>query len=273
MTTTDCNTAATLNAKIASLVDQLANATDAARTSEAMAQYLEFAAQFHNYSWGNQMLIMFNRPDATQVAGYQAWRSMGRQVRKGEHGIAILAPVAYRVKDDAGEPTNEVRVSFKTVHVFDVAQTEGEPLPEAPNWKSADQDAQLSASLIAFARVNGIAVTIEALPGETQGQSRGGSIVLSPAAGTKTIIHELAHEMLHKHLAAMHMTREAKELQAESVAYVVARHFGLEPAGSPNYLALWGADGKNVRAILTTIQHCASEIITAVEGKPAAVEA
>lgn len=263
------NVSGTLGAKIADIVDQLANATDAARVAETMTQYLETAAQFHNYSWGNQMLIAFNRPDATQVAGYQAWRALGRQVRKGERGIAILAPVAIRLKDDAGEDTNEIRVGFKTVHVFDVAQTDGDPLPEPPDWKSPEQDAALAAGLIAFARAAGITVTTQDLPAEVQGQSRGGAIVLSPAAGTKTLIHELAHEMLHRHMLAGLLPREVKELQAESVAYVVARHFGLEPAGSPNYLALWGAEGKDIRATLATIQRCAAEMITAVEGEPA----
>jgi hypothetical protein len=264
----DTNSAASLNSRIAAIVDQLASATDAARAAETMTHYLEFAAQFHRYSWGNQMLIGLGHPDATQVAGYKTWQAMRRQVRKGERGIAILAPIAYRLKDAAGEPTPETRLTFKTVYVFDVSQTEGEPLPDAPEWKSPEQDAELTARLMAFARANGITVMVEDLPGEVQGQSRGGTIALSPKAGTKTLIHELAHELLHKStLAILVMSRDLKELQAESVAYVVARHFGLEPAGSPNYLALWGAQGKDVRATLSTIQHCAAQIIGAVEGQ------
>ena len=268
MTTNNSTTtnAATLSAKITALVEQLASATDDARASEAMARYLEFGSHFHTYSWGNQMLIWFSRPDATQVAGYRTWQSTGRQVRKGEHGIAILAPIAYHVKDAAGEPTPETHLTFKAVYVFDVSQTEGEPLPEPPNWKSPEQDAELTARLIAFAHANGITVKIEELPGEVQGESRGGTIALSCHAGTKTLIHELAHEMLHKNTVANLVPRDLKELQAESVAFVVARHFGLEPAGSPNYLALWGADSTTIRQSLTTIQKCAAEIIMAVEG-------
>ena len=199
------------------------------------------------------MLIAFSKPDATQVAGYKTWQGMKRYVRKGEHGIAILAPVVYHVKDDFGQPTPETHVNFKSVYVFDVSQTDGEPLPEPPNWKSPEQDAELTARLIAFAHANGIIVTVETLPGEVQGQSRGGTVALSPDAGTKTLIHELAHEMLHKNTVATLAPRNLKELQAESVAYVVARHFGLEPAGSPNYLALWGADSTTIRQSLTAI--------------------
>lgn len=271
MTTTDCTTndAGALGATIAQIVDQLASATDAARVAETMTHYLEVAAQFHTYSWGNQMLIAIKRPDATRVAGYQTWRAAGRQVRKGERGIAILAPVVVRLQDGDGEPTDQVRVSFKTVHVFDVAQTDGEPLPEPPDWKSPAQDAQLATRLTAFAEARGIKVIVAAMPGQTQGQSCGGTILLSPAAGTKTLIHELAHELLHQHLLTGMLPRQTVELQAESVAYVVARHFGLEPAGSPNYLALWGAEGKDIRATLATIQRCAAEIITAVEDTPA----
>jgi hypothetical protein len=268
MTTTD-STTDTLSAKIAAIVDQLANATDAARVAETMTRFLETAAQFHSYSWGNQMLIASSRPDATRVAGYQTWRGAGRQVRRGERGIAILAPVITQLKDESGEPAGNVRVSFKTVHVFDVAQTDGEPLPEPPAWTSPEQDTALAAGLTAFAIARGIQVIVGELPGQTQGASCGGTILLSPTAGTKTLIHELAHEMLHQHLLAGLLPRQTVELQAESVAYVVARHFGLEPAGSPNYLALWGAEGRDIRATLATIQRCAAEIIGAIEEAPA----
>lgn len=259
-------TSADLNAKIAALVDQLANATDAARLSDVMARYLDSMAAFHNYSFGNLMLIAHAMPTATRVAGYKTWQKVGRQVRKGEKGIAILAPCTYREKDANGEPTDQTRVFFKTVYVFDVSQTDGEPLPEAPTWRSPEQSAELHSRLIGYAQSLGITVTVRDLAGQTQGTSSGGHIELAPTAGTKTFLHELAHELMHKAAERATLARELLELQAESVAYVVAQHFGLQPEGSPNYLALWGADGKAVRETLGAIQRTAAEIIGAVEG-------
>lgn len=260
------NNSTELNSRISRFVESLIEATDKARASEALTAYLEAMSGFHGYSWNNTMLIWMHSPTATQVAGYKTWQQYGRQVRKGEKGIPILAPVTYQVKDSAGEPTGESKVFFKTVYVFDVAQTEGDPLPEPPNWKSPEQSEALQAKLLAFAAGRGITVVIQTNARGAQGVSLGGRIELAPEAGTKTLIHELAHELLHKTTVGALASRELKELQAESVAYVVAMHFGLEPDGSPNYLALWGAEAQDIRAHFATIQRCAAEIITAIEG-------
>src|SRR5262249_15236013 len=119
--------------------ERLAAAVDALVSSDQWTAWLESRARFHDYSFGNIMLIAFQRPDATQVAGYKAWQSMGRQVRKGEHGIAILAPIVRRVKDeetgkyqDARDDAGQRVVRFRTLYVFDVEQTYGDELPEAP---------------------------------------------------------------------------------------------------------------------------------------------
>jgi hypothetical protein len=131
------------------------------------------------------------------VAGFNAWKKMGRYVKRGEKGIPILAPMIYR-EDPDDEDSVKVLRGFRVVHVFDLAQTDGQPLPEQPNWKSPEKNLELQKKLMDFAEQNGIKVTIKELEGETQGISTGGSIVLSPEAGTKTLIHELAHELLHQ---------------------------------------------------------------------------
>jgi antirestriction protein ArdC len=259
-----------LNSRITAFFENLIASTSEAAKSEAVTNYLASMSAFHNYSWNNTMLIWMHKPDASQVAGYKTWQKLGRQVRKGEKGIPILAPVSYRQKDSEGEPTGEAKLFFKTVYVFDVSQTDGEPLPEAPNWKSTEKRAELESKLIDFATGRSITVTVSSdeRSDGAQGVSMGGTIELAPAAGTKTLIHELAHEMLHQATGAkLYASHELMELQAESVAYVVSKHFGMEPEGSPNYLALWGADPKDMRAHFATIQKCAAEIITAVEGK------
>ena len=226
-----------LNRQIEQHLEELAQATDKARTSEEMLRYLDFCAKFYQYSPSNVWLILFANPNATHVAGFNAWKKLGRYVMRGETGISILAPHFWKEEDSEG---NEIeRIGFHVAYVFDVSQTDGESLPEQPNWKSPEKNQELQTKLMDFAETNGIKVTIEALDGETQGVSMGGSIVLSPEAGTKTLIHEIAHELFHQ-VENNQLTRAEKEMEAESVAYVVCTYFGFSNLKSPNYLALHG---------------------------------
>jgi hypothetical protein len=264
--TAEPQASAQLTAKIESYVEELAALTDQARIADAMRAYLDTCARFHTYSWHNTLLILLARPTAQQVAGYRTWQQLKRQVRKGERGIPILAPMFIRLEKD--NPESKTLVRFKVVHVFDLAQTEGDPLPAPPDWTSPERNELLTQRLLAFAASLGITVTVKRLAGSTQGASTGGTILLSPEAGTKTLVHELAHELLHQgQQAESPMSREAKEAEAEAVAYVVGRHFGLESLGSPNYLALWHADSKVLKAQLERIVGCSRQIITALEGQ------
>ena len=98
--------------------------------SETLQQYLKAMGRFHRYSVGNAILIQLQKPDAAHVAGFRAWQKLGRHVKKGEHGIAIMAPVVYRKKVQDGDRDVEVVSTFKTAYVFDISQTEGRPMPE-----------------------------------------------------------------------------------------------------------------------------------------------
>jgi hypothetical protein len=190
-------TSSELSASITERIKELAEQTDIARLSEEMLRYLEVYSKFHQYSLGNVWLIMMAKPTASVLAGFQKWRSLKRFVRKGEHGIPILAPIL--VQEDSDDPDSRRMVrGFKVVYIFDVSQTDGEPLPEPPNWKSPEQNAVLSAKLVEFAKTKGISVTVKKLAGETQGLSKGGAIELDPAAGIKTLLHELGHELMHR---------------------------------------------------------------------------
>ncbi len=197
------------------------------------------------------------------VAGFQKWISMKRFVRKGERGIAILAPVLVPEVNEDGIQ-GEKLVGFKTVYVFDISQTDGEPLPEPPNWKSPEQNALLTKRLMDFAESRGIQVQVKELQGDTQGVSMGGTIILSPKAGTKTLIHEIAHELLH-HKETKLMLHTERELEAEAVSYVVGKHFGLDGLSSPNYVALHGANAEMIMEHLERIRNIAKEIIQALE--------
>jgi hypothetical protein len=257
------NTSQELSDRIKGHVEELANATDAARLSDVIQNYLKAASVFHQYSFNNILLINFAYPCATRVAGFQAWRKLNRWVRKGESGIPILAPIVVKEKTEGSEEKSFLR-GFKVVYVFDISQTDGDPLPEPPEWKSPERSAELQYRLMTFARKKSIVVTVKKLAGEIQGVSKGGAIDIAPDAGTSTLLHELAHELLHRGPDAPSESG-LRELEAESVAWVCSRHFGLESSGSPNYIALHGNSAELIMKHLERIRKVAAEIIEAVQ--------
>ena len=188
---------------------------------------------------------------------------MGRYVKKGEKGIPILAPILIKQEKEVGKD-NQKLVGFKVVYIFDISQTEGEPLPDPPDWKSPEQNAVLTERLIMFAMSKGIKVSIKELAGDIQGTSTGGTILVSPNTGTKTLIHEIAHELMHQDNDRP-QNKAILELEAESVAYVVARHFGMDGLASPNYIALHGADAEKILDHVQRIRNFALTIINEVE--------
>ena len=270
MNTYRTTTSNELTIKITQHIEELAKATDAARVSEEMLRYLEACSRFHSYSLNNIFLILMAKPDATQVAGFHAWKKLGRYVRKGENGIPILAPIIVNNKEDrpanfqqgfsGTSNLNKILIGFKVVYVFDISQTEGEDLPEAPNWKSPEKNASLSQKLIQFAESQGIKVSEQELRGEIQGVSKGGTILLSLEAGTLTLIHEIAHERMHRDKERP-LNRSVVELEAEAVSYVVGRFFGMESLSCPNYVALHGNDSKVILDSMDRIRKVAAEII------------
>jgi hypothetical protein len=263
MNTQSSTTSTDLKAKLTQHVEELAAATDAARLSKEMQRYLDTYAKFYQYSAFNVWLILMARPDASFVAGFKKWQTLGRFVRRGEHGIPILAPIFMKVTNKKGE-IEEKLAGFKTVFVYDVSQTDGEPLPESPNWKSPEKNAELQERLIRFASSKGIGIQIKPIGRDIQGVSLGGKIILDPDAGTKTLIHEIGHELLH-HTENVPFDRTIRELEAESIAYVVAKHFGLDGLSSPNYNALHGVTAEMIVGHLECIRNIASEIINALE--------
>ena len=253
-----------LHLKIHEHLQELAQATDEAKQSEQMQRYLDFCSKLHSYSLGNIWLIMLAKPEATFVAGFHKWKSMGRWVRKGERGIPILAPVLIKQEDQDGIETKHL-VGFKVVYVFDVSQTDGEPLPPEPDWKSPEKNIELNQKLIQYAERQGMSVSFNNLPMDIQGVSKGGAIEIDLSAGTKTIIHELAHELMHKEVDFLQNSRAIKELEAESVAYVVSRYFGIENLNSPNYIACMDVTSDDIYTQMENIRNTANQIITAID--------
>ncbi len=254
-------------------LDTLAKAIDKVRASKIFTDYLNSQARFHKYSWNNSMLIAMQCPDATQVAGYQTWKKLNRQVRKGEHGIMIIAPCPFSKETDnkqGGTDTIE-GIFFRAVHVFDIAQTDGPELPtvDLPTIEHCADD--LLAQLVSVAHHRGIIVNFASLTGGVFGISKGGVVDVNNSHPTgqqaKTLAHELAHEALHKTNRGA-LTRSMAELEAESVAYVVCMHSGLDvEVRASHYIALWDGDSKALRASLDRISKTARGIIDDLDHK------
>ncbi len=223
-------------------------------TSDAWIRWLDVQRKFHKYSFGNTLLICLQRPDARQVAGYRAWLNLGRHVRSGEKGIAIMAPIVRRVRVQ-NEESDKVTVvtgsprAFKVVHVFDVDQTDGDELPQMPISPLADDDPDLvSLRLLKVAAGIGFSVEFSEFADQRNGDcshsDRRIRILqgLAPAMVCKTLSHELAHALLHGD--AFRGTREQAELEAESTAYLVTANLGIDSSTySFAYVASWAGGG------------------------------
>jgi antirestriction protein ArdC len=256
-------------------LEELVQALEAGK-SETLLHYLETMSRFHRYSLGNTILIMFQKPDATNVAGFRRWKDLGRFVKKGEKGIAILAPLAKKrcvekEKEDGTKEEVEVRrlYGFRVVHVFDVSQTEGQPLPEfAPITGDPGEGIRRMEEAV---RGFGIELNYVASLGGALGVSEGGKITvlenLAPGEAFSVLAHELAHELLHRGERRQETTKTIRETEAEAVAFVVCHANGLESkTRSADYIQLYAGDKELLVESLEYIQKTASRILSALEG-------
>lgn len=238
--------------------------------SDALAEYLRFLGRFHRYSALNVMLIQLQNPEATHVAGFERWKGMGRYVRKGSKGIAILAPCAYRRRtsedEDKRDPEEgkETVVGYRTAYVFDVSQTDGADLPSI-GAVNGDPGLQLNA-LRALTNERGIRIECRDELGGARGLSTGGKIVLlrgmDPAEEFAVLAHELAHELLHKGERRAETDLRQRELEAEAVSYVVTTAVGLEnDTASADYIGLYQGDAKLLAHSLQHVQRVSAEIL------------
>ena len=263
--------------KLASAHADLVTAVESLTSGDDWKRMLELASRFHHYSANNVFLIMLQRPDATRVAGYRTWQSMGRQVWKGEHGIRILAPCHYRYKvtDDDGTETAHVGIrGFTTATVFDVSQTEGEELPDVrPELLEGDDVAGLWDAL--SVQVKAAGYTVErgdcfGANGRTDHSVRTVRVRadVSDAQAAKTLCHELAHVMLHPDTAEYFQCRGRSEVEAESVAYLVCQAAGLVTDGySWPYIAHWSdGEAKVVQETAGRVLDAARSILAGLEG-------
>lgn len=278
--------------RVAEALGRLDAAVSAIHDSDAFRCYLDVQARFHRYSYGNVLLILSARPTATRVAGYRAWQSLGRQVRRGERGVKILVPMKVRERGagtmtDAGDATTSAdlgsdpdsaddpvstrrRLLFGVGTVFDLDQTEGEPLPtiDVPVL-AGDEGAALYGRMEAVAREEDLIVACDerrlARP-ETMGlySPTERLIVVRETAQrqmTKTLAHELAH-----HFGQAVVPSPEEETVAESVAYVACARFGLDTGErSFPYVATWSQDTQVFKRALGRIADLSGQLIDRLE--------
>ena len=240
--------------------------------SEQLKAYLKVMGKFSRYSFRNIILIQLQKPDATQVAGFWKWKQMGRSVKKGAKGIAILAPIVYREKrpqekDEEDDIERDIVRNFKTAYVFDIQDTQGEALPQFSQVKG-DPGIYLD-RLKSFIESKGIQLQTKPLYGATQGYSAGGLIViksdLAKAECMSTLVHELAHSLIHRDLQAKQLDRKIKEIEAEAISYVVCSAIDLElNSAHADYLQLYQGDKEKLLNSLARIQMVAAEILEAI---------
>jgi len=281
-----------MNDRTKELLEQLGNGIADLTTSGKWAEYLTFMAKFHRYSFGNVMLILFQKPDATQVMGFgnkagtSGWKSLGRNVIKGESAIWILAPITKWVddEDENSGAKHQIVVGWKSVPVFDVSQTEGDPLPEVVSHLQGEAPEGMYANLTQVALSLGITSVTDADLGAANGVTRkDGTVQIHPGRSAlqrvKTLVHEIAHWQLgHLKDGEGVDHRGIGELEAESVAYVVLGHLGIDTSDySFGYVAGWqGNDAEKaqeqIRASAGKIQKAVTKILAGLEDEAAKQE-
>jgi len=256
-----------LQAQIKNKIETLANLVDEAEFSNEIQKYLKTISKFHNYSPSNQWLIAWQKPDASQVAGFNTWKNkFKRYVKKGEKSIRILAPIFKNIENENGDKIKKL-VWFKTVSVFDIAQTEGKELEELNVWKSREKLPELENALKSYAGELGLTVTVSNELGGAEGMINSkNEIYINPDAGTKTLAHEIAHFLAgHTKENGHKKIHEVRELEAESVAFTVCDYFNLSADNAPNYLYLTGLKADDLKNSLDTISKLSKKMIEGIE--------
>ena len=261
------------NNKNAEIIAKLEEGVKSVFTSDRFQQYLDFSSKFYHYSYCNQILILMQKPDSSYVAGFHKWNELNRHVKKGEHGIKILAPcISHKtvVDDITGDEKIESYCNyFRPVTVFDISQTEGEDIPTlCEELKGSVENADELIAKISSA--TDFTVEFSAIDGEAYGYCSYGSksIVvrddIDELQAVKTLIHEVAHSLLKDTDETDKNSRSAREVEAESVAYIVSQHLGLDTNEySFEYIASWseGKDIQQLKSLLGNIQTVVQTIL------------
>jgi hypothetical protein len=258
-----------ITANIKLLIEQLE-----AGHSDTLTNYLTAMSRFHNYSFGNVLEIARQMPTATRVAGFWRWKKLGRNVNAGAKGIRILAPIVgvrrkkkEEAEKDIATQNERALLGFRNAYIFDVSQTNGIDLPEL-HQVSGDPGDNLE-RLTAFLAAKGIQLVYNANIAPALGVSYGGRIALLPSQSKaeefSTLVHETAHELLHKAERRTATTKVLRETEAEAVAFVVGKAVGLVNSNaSADYIALYKGNASMLAESMEVIQQTASLILSAL---------
>jgi N-terminal domain of anti-restriction factor ArdC/IrrE N-terminal-like domain len=253
-------------------------------STDGWKDYLTAQSRFHTYSFANVIWLLAQAAGRgvapTRFAGYNTWRALGRQVRKGESSYKVLAPLGYKKLDEAtGEEKFRLR-GFKVVSTFELSQTDGEPLPEpVTRLEGSSEEVKAAYAVVEkYSTSRGLTVVREPLPGERNGEFRrlnreiAVDDSLSDFQALKTLCHETAHSILHN--TVEDEARSTMEVEAESVAFVVMHALGYDSSDySLGYVAHWsGGDLKLVQDVAVRVQRTAKIILALFEVKAEAVE-
>ena len=286
--------------KLKEITERLEQGVKEIFTSERYTEYLDTMSKFHNYSFNNTLLITMQKPDATLVAGYQAWqKKFNRHVKRGEKGIQIIAPTPVKEKQEIekidpdtqepiigedGQPETEivemVIPKFRVATVFDVSQTEGEPIAELDVPELAGSVQFYDIFMEALQDISPVPVRFMEIDGEAKGYYHQTEKYIAIKTGMsnlqsmKTGVHEVAHAILHDNdvmdADGIIKGKTAKEVEAESIAYIVCSHFGLDTSEySFTYIASWceSQNMKTLKASMDTIRKTSAGIIENIETK------
>ena len=287
--------------KLKEITDRLEQGITELFESERYREYLRVMSKFHNYSFNNTLLIAMQKPDASRVAGFSAWKNnFGRNVMKGQKGIKIIAPSPYKVKQEMkkidphtqqpiigkdGKPVTEEKEitipAYKVVSVFDVSQTEGKELPDIAVDELTGDVERYRDFFAALEKTSPVPIGFEQIPGSSHGyyhlEDKRIAIQegMSELQTLKTAIHEIAHAKLHdidlnapENEQQPRVDRRTREVEAESVAYTVCQHYGLDTSDySFGYVAGWssGRELSELKSSLETIRSAAAEIINSID--------
>lgn len=266
-----------MNKYMEELTQMLEKGLEEYTNSEKYRELLRVMSIFHNYSANNCLLIALQCPHASYVAGYTSWRNnFHRQVKKGEKAIRIISPVKYKKKNEEDE--EEERIGFKSASVFDISSTY--QIPDMEPVQIGVEDLQGHVEnykdfLHAFQSISPVSVDFRLFDGDARGYYSDAEKIIVIQDGmterqsVKTLVHEIAHAMLHtkEKLQEHKKDRKQKELEAESVAYIVCEHYGFDSEDySFPYIIGWGGTGFQdiLKESMTVIQKTANQIITAV---------
>jgi antirestriction protein ArdC len=249
-------------------IEELSHALEAGH-SEKLREYLSAMSRFHRYSLHNIMLIASQRPDATRVAGFHTWKRLGRFVKKGAKGILILAPVVLREEAEQkqqDEKNERAAIRFRAAYVFDMADTDGKPMPQLGNTEG--DPATRTERLKEFLLSRGIRLEYSDAIYPAQGQCSPGKIVILPGQAAPeefaTLVHEMAHALLHQGEQRTNTTKRVRETEAEAVAFVVCEGIGLAASSCVDYIHLYDGNKETLAASLERIQHTSAEILSVV---------